>query len=296
MSRRYVYRKEIKLKKKSRLKKKFKCKWNNIILAGLFVIFLSILLFSSYKIINRLIDKNKTDMLLSDINSMVTINSIDDIIDINDIEVSEGLLEEKIDYYYEYLKIPFMSVEFSKLREINKEVVGWINVVGAEINYPYVQTTNNDYYLYYSFDKTKNDGGWVFLDCRNNKNNRDQNTIIYAHGGNTLALFGLLKNLYNKSDWFNNKDNHYIKISTEEYNLVYKVFSLYVIPTTSDYLQINFDDNDTYQKFLDKLINRSKYDFEVEVDVNDKIITLSTCYNKKEKLVLHGKLIKEDNK
>ena len=40
----------------------------------------------------------------------------------------------------------------------------------------------------------------------------------------------------------------------------------------------------------------TKAEFETEVNSNNRIITLSTCYNKKEKLVIHGKLIKEEKR
>lgn len=282
------------------VKKKKRIKWKNIFLILIIIGSLITFVYSSYKIIYRMNQKRATDKLIDNINSLVEIKDNEgfDIENIPSDFLDEKIVEteEKINYYYEYLKVPFISVDFNNLKDINNETVGWINVVGAGINYPYVQTKDNSYYLTHSFDKTYNIGGWVFLDYRNKSNNSDKNTIIYAHGGINFAMFGPLKNLYTSKDWFNNKDNHYIKISTEEYNLVYKVFSLYVIPTTSDYLYINFDSLDSYQAFLDKIIKRSYYNFETEVNSNNRIITLSTCYNKKEKLVIHGKLIKEEKR
>lgn len=282
------------------VKKKKRIKWKNIFLILIIVGSLITFVYSSYKIIYRMNHKRATNKLIDNINSLVEIKDNEgfDIENIPSDFLDEEIVEteEKINYYYEYLKVPFISVDFNNLKDINNETVGWINVVGAGINYPYVQTSNNSYYLNHAFDKTYNEGGWVFLDYRNSKSNKDQNTIIYAHGGMIFAMFGPLKNLYTSKDWFNNKDNHYIKISTEEANLVYKVFSLYVIPTTSDYLYINFDSLDNYQAFLDKIIKRSYYNFETEVNSNNRIITLSTCYNKKEKLVIHGKLIKEEKR
>ena len=50
-----------------------------------------------------------------------------------------------------------------------------------QINYPFVQTSDNDYYLNHSFNKKYNDAGWVFMDYRNNASNFDKNTILYAH-------------------------------------------------------------------------------------------------------------------
>ena len=67
---------------------------------------------------------------------------------------------------------------------------------------------------------------------------------------------------------------------------------MYRIPVTSDYLQTNFSNDDIFLKFLNKLKKRSIYDFKTTVSATDQILTLSTCYNKKERLVMHAKLIK----
>ena len=40
------------------------------------------------------------------------------------------------------------------------------------------------------------------------------------------------------------------------------------------------------------LKDRSVYDFKTNISSDNKIITLSTCYNDDEKLVIHAKLIK----
>ena len=275
--------------------KRRKIKWKNIIITSLFLVCFISFIISLYYVSMLVIEKIKIKNLVDDINNLITITENDLVVE-DDILLPEADYLEKVNYYYDYLKVPFMEVDFSKLKEINNEVSGFIHVVGASINYPYVKTNNNDYYLYYSFDKTKNSSGWIFLDYRNKSDLSDLNSIIYAHGGNRTAMFGPLKNLYDKNDWFKNSDNHYVKISTDKYNLVYKVFSLYVIETTSDYLKINFDDSTSYLKFLNKIKDRSYYDFETEVLETDKIITLSTCYNKKEKLVLHAKLIKKQDR
>ena len=187
----------------------------------------------------------------------------------------------------------FMSADLDELKEKNSDTVGWIKVLGTKIDYPFVQTTDNDYYLSHNFNKRFTNLGWVFGDYRNKWINFNRNTIIYAHGGLSFAMFGPLKKLYDSNEWFLNKDNHYIKIATENFSFVYKVFSLYVIDTTSDYLKINFDTDNEYKDFLETITNRSHYKFDTDVDTNNRIITLSTCYNKKKKLVIHAKLIKE---
>lgn len=131
------------------------------------------------------------------------------------------------------------------------------------------------------------------MDYRNNNLN-GKNTIIYGHGRLDKTMFGSLKNVLNDR-WYNNVDNYIIKLSTEEKDCVYQVFSVYKIPTTNDYIQTSFTD-EQYDEFLTKIKNRSIYKFYNEISSNDKILTLSTCYSNSEKLVVHAKLIKETSR
>ena len=76
----------------------------------------------------------------------------------------------------------------------------------------------------------------------------------------------------------------------------WKIFSLYKIKPTEDYLQNEFENNDEFNKFIKMIKKRSIYDFKVDIPEDAKIITLSTCYSKNERLVLHAKLIKRETK
>jgi len=196
--------------------------------------------------------------------------------------------------YWQYINMSLLDVNLSELKEINPETVGWIQVLGTNINYPFVQHSDNYYYLDHSFSRKNNGAGWVFLDYRNNIENMDDNTIIYAHGRIDSTLFGTLKNIMNSS-WYENEDNHIIRVSTGFHNSLWQVFSVYRINTTSDYIVNNFKNDGTYNNFLKLIKDRSVYDFNVDLDSNDKIITLSTCYSKPERVVMHAKLIKQEN-
>lgn len=48
---------------------------------------------------------------------------------------------------------------FNELKNINNDVKGWIKVNGTNINYPFVQSNNNKYYLTPTFDKSYNSAG-----------------------------------------------------------------------------------------------------------------------------------------
>ena len=112
---------------------------------------------------------------------------------------------------------------------------------------------------------------------------------------NIIGEFGSLKDTL-KSSWQSNKDNYIIKISTEKENSLWQIFSIYHIPTTNDYLQTEFKDEREYQSFLNILKNRSNHNFNTSITSNDTILTLSTCYNDSEKMVVHAKLIKKQKK
>lgn len=85
-------------------------------------------------------------------------------------------------------------------------------------------------------------------------------------------MFGTLKKVLNNG-WINNVNNYVIKISTGKENSLWQVFSIYHIPTTSDYLQIDFSSDTEYLDFLNMLLNRSAYSFNISVNSNDNILT-----------------------
>ena len=63
------------------------------------------------------------------------------------------------------------------------------------------------------------------------------------------------------------------------------------------YITTNFTDELVYQDFLNTILYRSYFDFETNLNFNDKILTLSTCTNVNDgRLVVHAKLIKSSNK
>ena len=61
-------------------------------------------------------------------------------------------------------------------------------------------------------------------------------------------------------------------------------------------MQTKFDDNTEYNKFLNELKSRSIYEFNADLNENDKILTLSSCYNNELRVVLHAKLIKREQR
>ncbi len=244
--------------------------------------------YSGFKIIEWKIDADKTEAQTKQINELSKIEEVED-----DEKVKIVKSDEKEDsLYWRYLKTRLLDVDYSELRKINNEVAGWIQVSGTKINYPFVNAGNNDYYLTHAFDKSYSSAGWVFADFRNQLDGTDKNTILYAHGRYDGSMFGTLRNILS-SGWLNDPSNFIVRTSSEKENALWQVFSVYKIPITNDYIQTAFSSDDEFEEFTKMLQGRSAYNFPAKVVGTDHILTLSTCYSKTERVVLHAKLIKK---
>ncbi len=181
-----------------------------------------------------------------------------------------------------------LNENYDELLKINDETVGWLKVNNTNVNFPIVQTSNNDYYLDYNFYKKRNYNGWAFVDYRNNLNELDKNTIIYGHNG---TIFGSLYNTL-KNYWLNNENNYIISFNTRTNQMQFRIFAIYKTTPDFYYLDTNYSSNIEFMNFIDEVKKRSIHDFGTEVNENDHILTLSTCIEKgTQRVVIHAKRI-----
>lgn len=265
---------------------------NKLTIYIIIILLFTIIFYSSFVIYRWYLEGKR----IAEINEYIVENNIvDKVLDSEDI-ILVNPPEDKNNDYWNYIKIPLINVNFDELLTKNKDTVGFINVLGTNINYPVVQDTDNEYYLKHAYDKTYNNAGWIFADYRNNMTTFDKNTIIYGHARKDGAMFGTLKNILTNG-WLDDISNYIVRLSTPIENTLWQVFSVYHIETESEYIKTTFKNNLEYQNWLDKMKDRSKHDFNVTLNEKDKILTLSTCYDyKNTRVVLHAKLIKKEIK
>ena len=184
-------------------------------------------------------------------------------------------------------------IDFDKLLSINKDTVGWIRFNSDKVNYPIVHTNNNDYYLNRSFDGKINQAGSIFMDYRNTSFD-DRNVVLFGHAMIDNSMFGTLKDIHD-INFFNTKENNYIQIINRQNEVfIYQIFSYYLIEKEEYYITTSFNNDTEFQTFLNTISSRSYRYFNVEVNINDKILTLSTCVgtgNTSERNVIHAKRI-----
>lgn len=261
-------------------------KKKKIIFILLIFLFLSLIIYNSYNIFIWYKDSYNLKKIEQKLNS-INLNNEEELLD--NTLVNPPL--DKSDIYYSYQNEEFLNIDFSLLLEQNPDTVGFINVSGTKVSYPIVQSDNNDYYLTHSFDKTINKAGWIYLDYRNNLNKLSYNNIIYGHKRKDGTMFGSLSDTLS-NEWFQNTNNHIIKVSSPKMEYIFEIISIYTINKESYYLTSNFSTIASYQEFLDKILERSIYNFNTSVNTQDRLLTLSTCYSNK-RLVIHSKLIKK---
>ncbi len=254
--------------------------------AVLILICSSIFIFSLYSLVTWQLDNNKIKNLHSEIDDISNGEFIKDKGD------AFNPPDDKDSDYWYYIDLPFYNVDFDELLKKNKDTVAFIHMENNNINYPVVQSKDNNYYLTHAFDKSYNEAGWVFLDYRNNINSLSFNNIIYGHGRLNKTVFGSLKDTLDKK-WQSNKDNLAIYISTPNENMIFQIFSIYTIKSESYYINTLFNNKNEKSKWLDTMIQRNTSAINTSVDTNDKILTLSTCLDDNGgRVVVQAKLIK----
>lgn len=189
---------------------------------------------------------------------------------------------------------PYINVNFKQLKEESNDVVGWIMISNTNINYAVVQSSNNEYYLNHNFNKKSSQAGWVFMDYKNDINSLDSNTTLYAHNRLDGSMFGDLYKLLD-DEWYEN--NKYIYFNTESETMTWKIFSAYMINKKNYYSDNVFDSVEEFNKFIDQASSNSVVNLDVNVNMDDKILTLYTCDNSNNnRIIVHAKLIFQKEK
>lgn len=182
------------------------------------------------------------------------------------------------------------SIDFDALLAVNQDIVGWIYSEGTVINYPMVQSRDNDYYLRRMLDGSYNIAGSIFIDYRNSPDLSDFNTIIYGHNLKNGSMFGTLKE-YKNQEYYDKHSTIYIYTPEESYAIEiiagYKtdVYSdIYKIPETIEELQTLYEE----------IIGLSTFKSNTSFQEGDRLVTLSTCTDGADisRYVLVGKIIK----
>lgn len=204
-----------------------------------------------------------------------------------------------------------------ELLERNEDVVGWIKIPGfvnskgkEYINFPVLQTDDNDYYLHYSIDKQVYESGSIFVDydVKIDENGQPDNTIIFGHHMRKLGTsFTHLAEYKESVDLL--KKCPIVEFNTiyDDSNQEYVIIGCFVGASDEDqdngiafkyWLYRNFDtEKYKFNTWINNVKKASWYSCDVQCDPEDSYITLSTCSNEvaKTRWVIVAKKLDEDD-
>ncbi|MCR1850207.1 class B sortase [Paraclostridium sordellii] len=190
--------------------------------------------------------------------------------------------------YSESKNLSIKSEGSKNLISINPNYKFWLKLDNTNIDYPVVQTDNNDHYLNYDFYNKPSDSGCIYMDYRDNA--KSKNIILYGHNMRNKTMFNNLLQFKDK-DFFDK--NNKIRVFKDNKEYIYEVFSVYTTDSKYDYLITNFNNPNEFKNYINNVKNKSLFKSNIKVNSNDKIITLSTCSYEFDdaRTVVHAKLL-----
>lgn len=184
-----------------------------------------------------------------------------------------------------------LDVNFDELLAQNEQTVGWVRLNNTNISFPIVQAPDNTFYLTHNFNKKYNSAGWIFADSSNNFETLDKNTIVYGHNRRNGTMFSTIRQLLNP-EWFNEQSNKYFNFNTKDHKYIAQIFSVYKISKNKLVLNNKYDTEEAFNEFIQDCKSKSVYDFNLDVNYFDNVLTLCTCDNNTQyRVVVFAKLI-----
>ncbi len=173
--------------------------------------------------------------------------------------------------------------EYLEYYNQNEDFVGYVSIYPI-IQYPVLQSDDNDYYLNHNFDKVPTTNGTIFTDFEGvfTPTERPHNTIIYGHNLLTKYFFQPLK--YFRDDMEFLEQHPTIEFDTLYERGTYKIFSVFLLNANENYGEVfpywqtvYFESKTEFDNYVAEALDRSYYYTGVDLEYGDELLTLSTC-------------------
>lgn len=192
--------------------------------------------------------------------------------------------------------------KLKELQKENSEIVALLEIEGTNINYPVLQTNNNDYYMNHSYKKEYSKDGALFLDKAYNWSKPSTNLLIYGHNniGSTEMFVELLK--YKKESFY--KSHKTIKFTTAQEETEFEIIAVFKSRVYYQheknvfryYYFIDAKNETEFNSYISNAKKASLYNIDATAKYGDQLLTLSTCeYSQKDGrfAVVARKIVKE---
>lgn len=183
-----------------------------------------------------------------------------------------------------------MTSQVQEFRHIYSNSIGWIYVPDTNINYPIMQSGDNDFYLHRAADSSYLYAGSIFLDYRCNADFSGVSSILYGHNMSNHSMFADVINFMDRAYF----DSHrYGWLTTENDLFCVQFFAVDQTENTSGIYNTNAD----WRTVMSEVVNRAVIYDDIEISDTDKLLMLSTCTgaDSDSRTVLVGKIMEDEN-
>jgi sortase B len=159
------------------------------------------------------------------------------------------------------------------LQALYPNVVGWLTIPGTQVDYPFVQYIDNDFYLHHDINHNYFNAGTIFMDFRNKNDFSSQNTMIYGHNMINGSMFATLE-LFDNQCFFD--EHRYATIFLPNETLQLSIFACIIVNPRTESEIYNIVLSGAYFEHVEQ--NALHFRF-IDVTSEDRIVTFSTCVN-----------------
>lgn len=167
------------------------------------------------------------------------------------------------------------SMSFAEFQKRNPEVFGWLTVDQTHIDYPLVQGEDNSRYVNTDPLGVFSLSGSIFLDCNNQKDFSDLNSIIYGHHMAKDAMFGEIE-YFQEPSYFEKHTHGQLYYEGKWREIEFFAF-LHADAYDSVLYRTDLQRVTDVSMYLEYVRQHAHYFKECSFQEDERFITLSTC-------------------
>lgn len=176
---------------------------------------------------------------------------------------------------------PDILEDYKTLYNKNKSLIGWLKIDDTIIDYPVMQSQNEDYYLEHDFEQNFDKNGTLFINADAKIWPRSQNLIIFGHNMKSGKMFGTLGKYKDQSYYEKHKTIQFDTLYEKgTYEVMYAFLSDVYTEDEITFKYYQFLDANSeieFNSYMEEMKNMSLYDTGVTASFADQLLTLSTC-------------------
>lgn len=156
----------------------------------------------------------------------------------------------------ESTKTYISPIDFTSLKEQNKDIIAWIRIPNTNIDYPVLWNGDNEYYLHHDIDGNESVYGSIFLDMDDKPDFSSKHNIFYGHNMKNKSMFqNIIK--FKDRDFFEKNRDIYIYTPDREYHL--RTMAALYTDAGGDKRQTEFNNNEELKAYIEKMTSKNSY-------------------------------------